>query len=70
MKSLSPKILRRLLAAVSLALVCVLILQILFWAGVIGKKTAGGETTRAGIGSLSREGYTLEQAVVLSRHNI
>lgn len=31
---------------------------------------AAAETVQPGVGSLAREGYTLEQAVVLSRHNI
>lgn len=71
---MSQKTLRGLLIAVSLLLVCVLIIQCLFWAGVIGKKaesqTAVSATASAGEGSLSRDGYTLEQVVVLSRHNI
>ena len=65
---------RGLLIAVSLLLVCVLAAQCLFWTGVIGKKadspTAVSAMVSAGEGSLSRDGYTLEQVVVLSRHNI
>ena len=61
----------RLLAAVSLVLVCVLIVQVLFWAGVFRKpeETAPAISYDAA-GRLSRDGYTLEQAVILSRHNI
>ena len=70
----SPKALRGLLIAVSLLLVGVLVVQCLFWAGMIGKKTesqtADPVTVSAGVGNLSREGYALEQVVVLSRHNI
>jgi len=65
---------RGLLIAVSLLLVCVLVAQCLFWTGVIGKKAdspaAVSAMVSAGEGSLSRDGYTLEQVVVLSRHNI
>ena len=71
---MSQKTLRGLLIAVSLLLVCVLVIQCLFWTGVIGKKADGPSavlaTVSAGEGSLSRDGYTLEQVVVLSRHNI
>ena len=71
---MSQKTLRGLLLAVSLLLVWVLTAQCLFWTGVIGKKTdsptAVSATVSAGEGSLSRDGYTLEQVVVLSRHNI
>ncbi len=61
----------RLLTAVSLVLVCVLIVQVLFWAGVFRKpeETAPAISYDAA-GRLSRDGYTLEQAVILSRHNI
>ncbi len=73
-KALSPKATKSLLAVVSLLLVCAIIVQILFWTGVLKRRTqpsspqqsASGEA----VGSLSREGYTLEQVVVLSRHNI
>lgn len=102
---------RRLLIVTSLLLVCVLLVQCLFWAGVLGKKekqptepaetgsatpsTEGGSETPVeteapsepeastepaapeaseepaeAVGSLHREGYTLEQVVVMSRHNI
>ena len=71
---LSPRALRALLAAVSILLVCVLLVQCLFWAGVLGAprkaETAEASGHPAAAGSLSRTGYTLEQAVVLSRHNI
>lgn len=108
-----------LLIVLSVLLVGVLLVQCLFWAGIIGSssgKSAGGSTETAdsseiagstetsgsteaeagtetagnsetassaetaggsgtgdnldGSGSLSREGYTLKQVVVLSRHNI
>ena len=73
--ALSPRALRGLLAAVSLLLVCALLVQCLFWAGVIGaprqtEAEAAAASPAAAVGSLSRAGYTLEQAVVLSRHNI
>jgi len=110
---------RILLIVLSVLLVGVLLVQCLFWAGIIGSssgKSAGGSTETAGSseiagstetsgsteaeagtetagnsetassaetaggsgtgdnldgsGSLSREGYTLKQVVVLSRHNI
>lgn len=82
MKKWSPELTRRLLIAVSLLLVCVLTVQCLFWAGVFDSKAkpaaaadAEAEISRQSelpeaAGSLSREGYTLEQVVVLSRHNI
>ena len=76
-KELSPKLLRRLLIAVSLLLACVLVVQCLFWTGAFRKTdgTRASVSDRANqgseaVGSLSRAGYTLEQVVVLSRHNI
>ena len=68
----SEKVLRGLLIAVSLLLVCALVVQCLFWAGLFGKESPSTASAQipAGVGSLSREGYTLEQVVVLSRHNI
>ncbi|MBQ3355633.1 MAG: histidine-type phosphatase [Oscillospiraceae bacterium] len=74
MKKDTSKTLRGLLIAVSLILVCVLIVQCLFWAGLF-RNNAGipsdtADAVPAGVGSLSREGYELEQVVVLSRHNI
>ena len=61
---------KRLLIAVSVLLVCVLIVQCLFWAGVIRPSQKTQPAAAEAVGSLSRAGYTLEQVVVLSRHNI
>ena len=61
---------KRLLIAVSVLLVCVLIVQCLFWAGVIRPSQKTQPDAAEAVGSLSRAGYTLEQVVVLSRHNI
>ena len=41
-----------------------------YLAGVQDRQPAAAATVQPGVGSLSREGYTLEQVVVLSRHNI
>ena len=67
----------KLLAVVSVLLVGVIVVQCLFWAGVLGKKKESQPTPAQApalsldaVGNLAREGYTLEQAVVLSRHNI
>lgn len=86
----SKKILPLCVAIIIMLVVCVLLAQGLFKAGVPGddgqatateavaapaqddEASAGaseGEDLSA-VGSLSREGYELEQAVVLSRHNI
>ncbi len=74
MKNITNKTLGRWLTAVSLALVAVLLIQCLFWAGVLSKsQTIGSRThdeTVSAVGSLSHEGYKLEQVLVLSRHNI
>lgn len=73
MKPRSAKTLRGLLIVVSLLLVCALTVQCLFWAGLLGRSSAApaaGGAPAAGVGSLSRPGYQLEQTVVLSRHNI
>ena len=61
-----------LLIAVSVLLACVLVVQCLFWAGAFkpAQRTQQTLPSEAVVGSLSREGYTLEQVVVLSRHNI
>ena len=84
MKDGKNKTMRGWLIVVSALLICVLIVQCLWWAGVIQgtnktagpkeaqavsetKKTANGDSA---VGSLSHEGYQLEQVVVLSRHNI
>ena len=67
----SPKTYKTLFAVVSLILIAVLCVQCLFWAGVFGKKTEQSATvTPSKNYSLSHDGYTLEQVVVLSRHNI
>ncbi|MBQ4298516.1 MAG: histidine-type phosphatase [Clostridia bacterium] len=60
-----------LLAIVSLLLLAALAVQCLFWAGILPAGDAkapspSGETPY----TLSRDGYTLEQVVILSRHNI
>ncbi len=72
MKSVSQKTMRGLLIAVSLLLVCVLVVQCLFWTGVFAPKTQQTKDALSveAVGSLSREGYQLEHVVVLSRHNI
>ena len=58
----------------SLVLVSVLVVQCLYWTGLIttGTKTPanGPDISFTAEGTLSREGYKLEQVVVLSRHNI
>ena len=72
--SASPVLSRRLLAVVSIVLVCVIIVQCLYWAGVFKKSeepaSQAAQASAEAVGSLSREGYELEQVVVLSRHNI
>ena len=68
MKNVSPRNVRRLLAAVSLALVFAFAFVSPSSAGLLARAAAEAETAAAG--GLSREGYTLEQVVVLSRHNI
>lgn len=70
-KNVSAGWLRILLATVSILLVCVIVIQCLFWAGVFKKPTEPvPPLSYDAVGSLSREGYELEQVVVLSRHNI
>ena len=64
---------RGLLALLCVLLAAVLCVQGLFWAGVIGPSKSGSDdidTVEPGPGELSRDGYTLEQVVILSRHNI
>lgn len=74
MNHVSSKTLRGWLVAVSLLLCTVLLVQCLFWAGALRKPQTGlpenSAEPFASVGSLSREGYELEQTVVLSRHNI
>ena len=72
MKPISQKTTRGLLIAVSLLLICVLVVQCLFWAGAFAPKTQRAQTSAdvEAVGNLSREGYRLEQVVILSRHNI
>lgn len=70
-KAASAGLPRILPAAVSILLVCVIVIQCLFWAGVFKKPTVPvPPLSYDAVGSLSREGYGLEQVVVLSRHNI
>lgn len=70
----STKVTRGLLITTSLLLVCALTVQCLFWTGVIRTSAPAAEKSRSetteAVGSLSRDGYQLEQVVVLSRHNI
>lgn len=61
---------RTLLIIVSVLLVCVLLVQCLFWAGIFGSAQTAQDVAPEAVGSLSRKGYTLQQVVVLSRHNI
>lgn len=72
MKSVSQRTIRGLLIAVSLLLVCILAVQCLFWTGVFTPKARQTQSAlpAEAVGSLSREGYQLEQVVILSRHNI
>ena len=72
MKLFSQKTTRGLLIAVSLLLVCAFAVQCLFWAGVFRteKKQTQSVSPAETVGNLSREGYQLEQVVILSRHNI
>ncbi|MBQ7700486.1 MAG: histidine-type phosphatase [Clostridia bacterium] len=68
---LSTKTYKALFIAVSIVLVAVLFIQCLFWAGALGKKEEqNAAKTKSNTYSLSHDGYTLEQVVVLSRHNI
>ena len=68
---LSTKTYKALFIAVSIVLVAVLFVQCLFWAGALGKKEEqNAAKTKSNTYSLSHDGYTLEQVVVLSRHNI
>ena len=75
MKKTTNNVLRWWLAAVSLLLIAVLLVQCLFWAGVLRtpQKNSQDDSTSdvfSAVGNLSREGYELEQVVVFSRHNI
>ena len=72
---MKQKTLKILLAIVSVLLVCVLLVQVLYVSGAFNAKAQPGEAQSASEGELSgmllhREGYTLEQVVILSRHNI
>ena len=79
-KNLSHKAYRRLLGILTLLMVLMLCMQGLYWTGMIGHEekatqeigTNEEETkqTTEGIGNLSHDGYTLQQVVILSRHNI
>lgn len=73
---MKQKTLKILLAVTAALLVCVLAVQVLYAAGVFkgtaaqpGKAQSAEEEPLPGV-LLHREGYTLEQVVVLSRHNI
>lgn len=72
--SASSKTIRILLIITSVLLACVLTVQCLYLTGVFGSRSvipdSDSSNLTAAVGSLSREGYQLEQVVVLSRHNI
>lgn len=74
METVKRKSLRVLLIVVSVLLIGCLAAQCLVWTGVFRPRDARVQTEpraeTAAAGSLSREGYRLEQVVVLSRHNI
>lgn len=72
MNCTSPQTLRQWLAAISLVLASILLAQSVCWADESPNTCKCRKTccTKAQLGSLSRDGYVLEQAVVLSRHNI
>lgn len=75
MKNDSGKMLQRWLVVVSLLLVMVIVAQGLYWKGVLPRAQTksiqtGDHGDFSAEGSLSRDGYQLEQVVVLSRHNI
>lgn len=66
---MSKRLSKNLLIVVSVLLVCTLTAQILYW--VIPRSDRNEpERQNAAVYSLSRDGYTLEKVVVLSRHNI
>ena len=73
---LSPKASRQLALVLAAILLCVLVVQSLYWAGVLPPSSAkvaeapAPATADTVPASLSRPGYTLDQVVVLSRHNI
>ncbi len=73
---MKQKTLKILLAVVSVLLVCVLLVQVLYASGVFKAKAQPAEAAEPAflddlLGMpLHREGYTLEQVVILSRHNI
>ena len=73
MKNESSKSIRLLLALACILLACVIVIQCLFIAGVfpVGQGNRSEEVTPpTSFSGLDREGYKLEQVVVLSRHNI
>ena len=73
MKNESSKSIRLLLALACILLGCVIVIQCLFIAGVFpaGQGNRSEEVTPpTSFSGLDREGYKLEQVVVLSRHNI
>lgn len=60
-----------LLIIVSVLLVCTLLVQCLYISGVFRSKQENEKTASNGYSyTLSHKGYTLEQVVILSRHNI
>ncbi len=70
MKNKTTKVL---LAIISLALILILLIQCLVMTGVLKVSTKNGLKNAQNLsaeGTLSYDGYTLEQVVVLSRHNI
>ena len=70
-RALSSATTQKLLTAALLLFACAIVVFIIFWSGNIPKSSKAGEVVSYdAVGSLSREGYTLEQVVVLSRHNI
>ncbi|MCR5661355.1 MAG: hypothetical protein K6G50_04400, partial [bacterium] len=73
MNCTSPQTLRQWLAAISLVLASILLAQSVCWADESPNACKCHNSCCANAlpaGSLSRDGYVLEQAVVLSRHNI
>lgn len=67
-KKTSRKTWRTMTAVLAVLLAGVMAVQCVYWAGVFDAKPE--ETEPINTGSLTRPDYTLEQVVVLSRHNI
>ena len=79
MNNVTPRALKRWLIVVSVLLAAVLVIQCLFEVGFFRRSQADPASAGSSVensdnyaaaGSLSREGYELEQVVVFSRHNI